>query len=379
MGPRPHTLLAIALAMAVGLAGLPAAAQSPSGTAPNRGPAARDRGFSYGGEITGRMNLLAPREDGAPRPPTLPAPRPDALGAPDDGGGVDMLNGLNLPGLKPAPKAPAQPTIPPTPAVLPAPTAPLRAPVAKQALALSAAFAEKGPAIPSGVKWRVFTEQPDANGEHMMVAESEDAAPMFELDPGGYVVHAVYGLVGLAKAVTVPADGPARETVVIPAGAMRLTAMVGDVRIPAERIGFSLTRDDAGVTRKVAENVKPGTTLRLPAGRYHVVSAYGDANAIVEVDVDVAAGKFVEAQVHHKAARVALKLVRAPGGPELADTSWTVLTPGGDVIRESIGKLPPIVLSEGDYVAIARRDGRTFQQNFAVRAGADSTVELSGG
>ena len=44
--------------------------------------------------------------------------------------------------------------------------------------------------------------------------------------------------------------------------------------------------------------------------------------------------------------------------------SWSVLTPGGDVIKESIGAFPRVILAEGDYRAIARSDGRTLRAQF---------------
>ncbi|MFD1330872.1 hypothetical protein ACFQ4O_02545, partial [Methylopila musalis] len=351
------------------------------GVRPERGPAdGRERGFSYGGSFTGRMNLIGPE---ATKAPDLLSPRPQLAPPPLGGRSLrpnaqDPLGGLNLPKIAPQPKtgAPASPMAPAAPsgvATLPPATA---APILKQTLALRAAFDAKGGRIPNGLKWRVFTDRPDANGEHMLVAESSAAAPRFDLDPGGYIVHAVYGLVSTARYVVVGPRAGREETVVMPAGAVRLTALVGDVKIPADRITFTLTRDEGGVTRTVTDKAPPGEVLRLPAGAYHVVSSYGDANAIVEVDLDVPAGKFVEAQLHHKAARMTLKLVDAPGGPELSDTSWTILTPGGDVIRESIGQLPPIVLSEGEYTAIVRRYGHTLQKTFEVRAGFDATVEI---
>lgn len=389
MDPRPRALAVLALLIATCCAASPALAQSGGGPGgggggARGGEAARERGgFSYGGSITGRMTLFGPKDAvGAPSPPTLPSPRPNfGPGGIGTKSQPDVLEGITIPNLTPPSRAPS--AAPPPHPALPSPVAPpipaLAGPVAKQALTLAAAFAEHSGKIANGVKWRIFTEQPDLNGEHLMVAESSDPTPRFELDPGGYVVHAVYGLVSTARYVSVPANAPIAETVVMPAGAVRLTALVGDVKIASDRVGFTLTREDSGVTRTVAENVRSGTLLRLPAGTYHVVSAYGDANAIVEVDLAVAPGKFVEAQVHHRAARMAMKLVAAPGGPELSDTSWTILTPGGDVIRESIGQLPPVVLSEGDYVAIARRDGKTYQQPFEVRAGFDATVELKGG
>ena len=71
-----------------------------------------------------------------------------------------------------------------------------------------------------------------------------------------------------------------------------------------------------------------------------------------------------------------LKLVNNPGGEALANTSFSVLTPGGDVIRELIGAFPSLVLAEGEYVVIARRDGKTFQATFTVQSTLDREVEV---
>jgi hypothetical protein len=53
-----------------------------------------------------------------------------------------------------------------------------------------------------------------------------------------------------------------------------------------------------------------------------------------------------------------------------------VLTPGGDVIKESIGAFPRLVLAEGDYHVIARNEGKTFQRDFKVITGVDGEVEV---
>ena len=74
-----------------------------------------------------------------------------------------------------------------------------------------------------------------------------------------------------------------------------------------------------------------------------------------------------------------LKLVNAPGGEALANTSFSILTPGGDVIREMIGAFPSLVLAEGEYVAIARHDNKTFQATFKVVANQDRDVEVIAG
>jgi hypothetical protein len=80
--------------------------------------------------------------------------------------------------------------------------------------------------------------------------------------------------------------------------------------------------------------------------------------------------------VHHRAAQITLRLVHATGGEALANTSWSVLTPGGDSIKEFIGAFPSIVLADGEYVAVARHDGRTYQATFKVVAGRDREVEV---
>ncbi|MDR4305012.1 hypothetical protein IHQ68_00015 [Chelatococcus sambhunathii] len=356
------------------------------GEAPRSGPVPKAPA-GVGGTISGRINLIGPSET-ATAPPALAAPAaPAPIFSPQR---LDTLDPSALGGLKlhaPAPNAratttPAKPVAPapaaPTPKPVEAALTPAVAPVApvKQRLTLSAAFSENGPRVQSGVKWRLFTDQADANGEHMLVAESTDAVPHFDVDPGAYIVHAVYGLVSAAKFVQVKPGAPTEQSVVLSAGAVRIAAFAGSRPASADDVTFKLTREVDGVTRTVADQVKPGTTLRLPAGRYHVTSLFGDANAAVEADLTVAAGKFVEAQIHHKAAKVSLKLVQQPGGPDLRDTSWTVLTPGGDVIRDSIGALDDLVLAEGDYTAIARRDGQLYQQSFAVKAGVDAKIEV---
>ena len=136
----------------------------------------------------------------------------------------------------------------------------------------------------------------------------------------------------------------------------------------------------------VARDVRPGQLVRLPEGVYHIISTYYEAppagvapaptNSVVEADVRIQPGRTTEATLRHRAAQITLKLVNAAGGEALANTSFTVLTPGGDVLREMIGAFPTLILAEGEYVAIARRDGRTYQGAFSVRTGRDRDVEI---
>ena len=47
-----------------------------------------------------------------------------------------------------------------------------------------------------------------------------------------------------------------------------------------------------------------------------------------------------------------------------------------DVIKESIGAFPRVVLSEGEYRAIAKNEGKVFERPFNVVNGVDGEVEV---
>ena len=117
-------------------------------------------------------------------------------------------------------------------------------------------------------------------------------------------------------------------------------------------------------------NAHAGDIIRLPEGTYHVVSTYGEANAIMRADLKVETGRVTEATLNHRAATVTLKLVATAGGEAFAGTAFSVLTPGGDVIREAIGAFPSVTLAEGEYVLIARHEGKVYTREFKVESGA---------
>jgi len=270
----------------------------------------------------------------------------------------------------PAP-APNQP-------VLPAPASPTTPPAtAPQALlTASAQFSGERKLIGSGLVWRVLAETADGSPPRI-VARSQDAQPRFFLPPGPYVLHAAYGFASGTKRVNLGPQGSA-EQVAVSAGALSLAGSIGDTPIPAGQLSFSVFVPLQGNSegRLVVANAKAGELIRLPEGTYHVVSTYGDSNAIQRADVRLESGKVTDATLHHRAARVTLKLVAAAGGEAFAGTAFSVLTPGGDVIREAIGAFPQVILAEGDYVLIARQEGQVFSREFKVESGLDRDIEV---
>ena len=115
---------------------------------------------------------------------------------------------------------------------------------------------------------------------------------------------------------------------------------------------------------------------RLNAGIYRIVSRYGDANAKVEADVTVEAGKLTEATVTHSAARVTLKLVNRLGGEALPDTQWTVHAPDGELVLQSVGALPTHILAPGTYSVTAKSTSGVYKRDFTVANGEVAQVEV---
>jgi len=246
-------------------------------------------------------------------------------------------------------------------------------------VALASALAEHTPMLRRGVTWRVFRAERDGTGAYPLVAESSDPAPMLSLEPGGYIVHGAYGRAQVTKRICV-GRRPIYERLVFNAGGLRLAAVVGqDGKIPDGLVSFAIYRGDpaaAGQNTLVVPAASAGRVLQLTEGTYHVVSRYGDGNAVVRANVKVEAGRLTDATMYHKAGRVVLKLAGEPGGEAIANTSWSVKTPDGEVVRESSGAFPSHILAAGDYAVVAHHDGRNYTRKFRVEPGPDREIEV---
>jgi len=232
-----------------------------------------------------------------------------------------------------------------------------------------------GTPVAGGVNWRVFAEE--GNAPSNLVADVEGGTTQLQLRPGRYFLHAMFGWAGVTTELLVTPDNRER-TVVLDAGGLRLQAAIEDDQpIPAALLRFEVHGEDPTIGDVViVPNARPGDILRLSSGRYHIVSYYGDTNAVVGADIDVEAGLLTELVLYHEAAQVTLKLVTQRGGEALANTAWSILTPGGDLLFESIGAFPTLVLAAGDYTAIARHDSLFYEAEFAVETGRNRDIEV---
>ncbi|MGO9359587.1 MAG: hypothetical protein ACLP1D_18295 [Xanthobacteraceae bacterium] len=298
-----------------------------------------------------------------------------------------------------APAGPAMPLAPPsgaeaTPPNLPAQivqppiaAAPLAVPPAAAAavatpgqgvLALTARYGKDLPVVNSGLVWRVYSDKPDASGAFKLIREEHAPTPNIVLPPGSYVVHVGLGLVSAVRPVTLRQE-TIRESFELPAGGLRVEGRVGTSKIPPSQIAFSIFKGsqfEVGERAPIAQNVAAGDIVVVPEGTYYIISNYGDANSVVRSDIRIQAGKLTDVTVTHRAAVITLKLVGDQGGEALANTAWSVITPAGDVIKESIGAFPRVILAEGEYRAIAKNEGKVFERSFNVVNGVDGEVEV---
>ena len=309
------------------------------------------------------------------RPPPVPP-----ASVPEPAGGAMSLappsGPASIPSLPPTLTQPslAQPSIAVTP---PAPL-PGASSVGQAVLSLTARYGKDLPVISSGLVWRVFSDRPDESGTFKLIREDRGATPNIVLPPGNYVVHVAFGLVSAVRPVTLKAETD-RESFLLPAGGLRIEGRVGTSRIPQNQISFAIYKGsqfEVGERASLVPSVAPGDVALLPEGTYYIISNYGDANSVVRSDIRVQAGKLTDVIITHRAAVITLKLVSDKGGEALANTAWSVITPGGDVIKESIGAFPKVVLSEGEYRAIAKNEGKVYERPFNVVNGVDGEVEV---
>jgi hypothetical protein len=237
-----------------------------------------------------------------------------------------------------------------------------------------------GEEIEDGLVWRVFGHVNGAEGRPTQVATKQDARPTFKLKTGDYIVNAALGRAHITRRITVKpgaAEG-AVEEFVLNAGGFRLKALVAGAEAPNNSVNYAIysDRDQTDNRKLILTAARPNVIIRLNAGIYHIVSTYGDCNAIVSSDVTVEAGKVTEASVTHSAAKATFKLVQRAGGEALPDTQWTIQSPQGEEIKESVGALPTHILAPGSYTVVAKSQGRLFQREITLANGETTQVEL---
>lgn len=250
----------------------------------------------------------------------------------------------------------------------------------------------------ANLHWRIFSSSSGLNAKPVLVAESRMATPSFALPGGDYLVHVSFGLASAIRSVHWD-GGTLVLKIPLAAGALHIHCVTQDGRAiaPADvTLAIYVPEQHDPTARLVYDQARVDDILGLPEGNYHIVSTYRDrvsigtlhssrsadiaTNSISTGDVHVSSGKLSDITLHHRVSKVTMKLVATSHGGALggalANSTFTILTPGGDVVRELAGAFPSLVLAEGSYIVIARHNGKTYQTTFDVKAGEDRDVDV---
>ncbi|MEP3045748.1 MAG: hypothetical protein ABJL55_12295 [Roseibium sp.] len=247
------------------------------------------------------------------------------------------------------------------------------------ALYIMAKLTRDSDPLDNGLVWRIYSETTNADGRLQLVETSTGGDADFRLDPGRYLIHTAYGYAQATNRIVIGKE-VLSKMVTLNAGGIKFGASMKDGEaLETGLVSFDIYGmefDERGERDLIASDVKPGSIIRLNSGTYHIVSRYGGVNAVVRADIQVLPGKLTEANIFHTAADITLKLVNERGGEAIANTTWSVLSPGGDVVVEATGAFPDFVLAAGAYEAVARNNGRTYLHTFEVTPGENREVEV---
>lgn len=243
---------------------------------------------------------------------------------------------------------------------------------------LVALLTEDGQQIDQGLVWRIYRAGGPPGGKDKLIGTHLDASPVLKLEPGAYMVNAAFGRAHITRKIEVKPGRPPMERFVLNAGGLRLnaTANGADAGSSVSYTIYVDERDQFDNRTLVMSGAKPGLVYRLNAGIYQIVSRQGDANANIQADLTVEAGKLTEVTVAHTSAAITFKLVARAGGEALPDTQWVIATAKGETVKDSVGALPTHTLAPGDYTVTAKSQGRAFERAFAVRGGEAAQVEV---
>jgi hypothetical protein len=248
-----------------------------------------------------------------------------------------------------------------------------------QPVTLTAMATDGGRTLGDGVVWRIFSTRADSSGALELAAQSDNGVAHVELVPGNYVVHVAYGGAQASETITV-AEGENSKDVILEVGGLRLNAAVtGEVPIPINLLRFDVFAAGTSDANRpvVAQGIGANDILTVSAGTYHIVSYFGEVNAVVRADLRVEPGELTDVTLYHRAAQISFKLVSESGGEAIADVDWTVkAADGASTIYTSTGAFPSTVLQEGNYVVFAKRGDTVFNREFEVQPGQPREIEV---
>lgn len=216
---------------------------------------------------------------------------------------------------------------------------------------------------------RVLRDDNDPYGRSIrteVAADGYAAAASFLLPAGGYIVEATYGNAVQEFPVHVDAGRQTRQSLVLHAGRLQLSAALAADGAPAAQTVFHIERgvtDVRGPRRwmPVATSDPTGAiAFLLPAGDYRVRAELDHAS--VSATLSLAAGETRSLDLVLNAGELRLETT-LEGGRQPLPMAWFSVSPAGDQARPSVAaqaaeqgpqRAAHFVLPAGRYLATAR-------------------------
>lgn len=254
-------------------------------------------------------------------------------------------------------------------------------------LTIFATLAKNGKPIANNIYWRVFAilkgDNSNKNNKINLknfkeVQHSRDMKPIFNLAPGDYYVQCSFGRISAIKNIHIPAKKSINTSINLNAGALQMKAIVVNGAIKENKLNFAIYNDESeNETYSLIDKLKKSNiVVPLKSGFYHLVSRYGNVNAIKRANVKVTAGEISQITFKHEAAQATLRLLRNVDGHALADTKWIIRDASGDIVFQTNGAYAIPILTRGNYVALAQNKKKLYQKDFSIESGKDITIDV---
>jgi len=247
-------------------------------------------------------------------------------------------------------------------------------------LKLSARPAIGAQTLSDKVHYTIYKGAQSLDGKREQITQSNKTTPTFWLPAGEYFIKANYGLASANMTVQIKANQRTEKTVIINAGALRLSSRVEGLpeklKSQVFYIIYDAKADLEGNYREIFTTSQAERTVRIPPGEYLIEGRWGNTNARTPVSAVVTAGKLTNATVIHRAGRARFKLTSVPGGTPTGKPYWTFYDFSGAEIGRNVKPTPERIFSAGKYTVVVRYDDQEFKAGFTIKSGDEKQIDI---
>ena len=250
-------------------------------------------------------------------------------------------------------------------------------------LKLSAISAEGQPPIAKDLSWDIYTP-PDAEGQRKKLSYSYDAQPKLTLPSGPCLVVATYGNAKGQREVEVKAGETQDIVVLLGSGKLKLSVIMEEGGAPVGKdVSWDVfgEADAEGNRQKAAYSYDAQPTLSLPAGKFQVEVAVGNAKG--KAMVEIKAGATTEKVISLGAGKLKLSALATEGAEPISkEVSWDIFssTADADGNRPKAGysydAQPTLSLPAGKYLVQIEWGSAKAKQEVEVAAGKLTEVPV---